>query len=88
MVIRANKEIVIPAYLYHYLTNDKIIKRLQLLAETRSGTFPQITFSEISNLDISLPSIDRQEKIVAILSALDDKIEVNRAINKNLPACA
>lgn len=88
MVIRANKEIVIPAYLYHYLTNDKIIKRLQLLAETRSGTFPQITFSEISNLDISLPSIDRQEKIVAILSALDDKIEVNRAINKNLEATA
>lgn len=84
MVIRANKEIVIPAYLYHYLTNDKIIKRLQLLAETRSGTFPQITFSEISNLDINLPSIDRQRKVVAILSALDNKIEVNRAINKNL----
>lgn len=88
MVIRANKEIVIPAYLYHYLTNDKIIKRLQLLAETRSGTFPQITFSEISNLDINLPSIDRQRKVVAILSALDDKIEVNRAVNKNLPVCA
>ena len=41
---------------------------LQELAESRSGTFPQITFDEIKSLNIDLPSKDFQQHIVNIQS--------------------
>jgi type I restriction enzyme S subunit len=61
---------------------------LQVLAETRSGTFPQITFSEIRNIEIPLPPLPIQRTIAATLSCLDDKIELNNRINANLEAQA
>ena len=63
----------------------QIIEDLQHLAETRSGTFPQITFnSELANIEILLPPLETQEKIAQVLSSLDDKIELNNKINQNL----
>ena len=44
MVLRANKEEILPRYLYFFLTAENVLQELQYLAETRSGTFPQITF--------------------------------------------
>ena len=85
MVIRANTEIIIPEYLFIFLQMPTIIAELQMLAETRSGTFPQITFSsEISPLSISLPDKGTQNRIVEIFRSLDDKIELNNKINENL----
>lgn len=85
MILRANTELIMPRYLYYLLTSDKVLAELQHLAETRSGTFPQITFlSEIAPMEISIPPLDVQEKIAAILSSLDDKIDLNRRINENL----
>lgn len=85
MVIRANAEIIIPEYLFIFLQMPTIIAELQMLAETRSGTFPQITFSsEISPLSISLPDKGTQNRIVEIFRSLDDKIELNNKINENL----
>lgn len=85
MVLRAKKEEILPRYLYFFLTSENVLRELQHLAETRSGTFPQITFdSELASFPISLPPLETQKKIAAVLSALDDKIELNNAINKNL----
>ena len=83
MVLRANEKIR-PLYLYYILQSQVVIAELQMLAESRSGTFPQITFSELSLLTTSLPDIDSQDKIINILGVLDDKIELNRRINANL----
>lgn len=85
MVLRPNKNKVLSKYLYLILKSDEIIEDLQHLAETRSGTFPQITFnSELANIEILLPPLETQEKIVCVLSSLDDKIELNNKINQNL----
>ena len=85
MVLRVNQEKILSKYFYYWITSEKILSELQHLAETRSGTFPQITFdSELANLQIKVPPLEIQKKIVAVLSALDDKIELNNAINKNL----
>lgn len=65
MVIRSNEKIS-PKYLYYFLTSPKIINYLQELAESRSGTFPQITFDEIKSLEINLPSKEVQQHIVNI----------------------
>ena len=85
MVIRANSEIVLPEYLFIFLQMPAVIAELQILAETRSGTFPQITFSsEISPLCINIPDKEIQKRIVHIFRSLDYKIELNNKINENL----
>jgi type I restriction enzyme S subunit len=83
MVIRANDKIL-PEFLFQVLKSAEIIDQLQVLAETRSGTFPQITFSELAAIDFDLPPLPTQRAIAGTLSCLDDKIELNRRINANL----
>lgn len=75
---------VSPKYLYYFLKNSSTVAELQLLAETRSGTFPQITFSEVANLTIPVPSLAVQEVIVQTMQCLEDKITCNEQINDNL----
>ena len=84
MVIRVKKDVVSPKYLYYFLKNSSTVAELQLLAETRSGTFPQITFSEVANLTIPVPSLAVQEVIVQTMQCLEDKITCNEQINDNL----
>lgn len=88
MVLRKKSNIIDNRYLYKYLTSDKMLNYLQMIAEGRSGTFPQITFNELKNLSLNLPSLEEQKAIAKILSDLDEKIEVNNKINKNLEEMA
>ncbi len=54
-------------------------------AESRSGTFPQITFREnVANIKIDLPPLIEQRKIVQRLSVVNDKVKLNNQINDNL----
>ena len=78
MVLRANSDVVLPKYLFYFLTSKNVLVLLQHLAETRSGTFPQITFStEIAPLEMFLPEMDQQRKIVGYLDAVNKKIKNN-----------
>ncbi len=89
MVLRVlDKEVISPKYLYYFLTSDEIVSYLQMLAESRSGTFPQIRFEEVSLLDIKLPPLNVQNEIVELVASLDDKIELNNKINQELEALA
>lgn len=88
MVLRSTDKIL-PKFLFILLTSEQIITYLQAMAETRSGTFPQITYgAELAPIIVNVPDIETQEKIVKILSALDEKIELNNKINENLHAQA
>jgi type I restriction enzyme S subunit len=87
MVLR-NKPCILPKYLYYLLTNNNTIRNLHAIAVGRSGTFPQITYSELANIKFLLPSIDEQEKILSTLLDFDNKIAVNRSICENLEAQA
>ena len=87
MVLRS-KPIVSSYFLFQILKSVIVLKNLQMLAESRSGTFPQITYSELSNVRVKVPPLPVQDKIVGILSALDSKIENNNKINANLEAQA
>lgn len=83
MVIR-NKGNINNDFLFQVLKSENIINHLQMLAETRSGTFPQITFKEISNLEISIPTLENQNRISNFLKNIDKKIELNNHINDSL----
>ena len=84
MVLRYNDK-VLPEFLYAILKSNYVIAELQHLAETRSGTFPQITFSsELSPMKVSLPDKKTQEQIVSVLSSIEQKMDTNSQINNNL----
>lgn len=85
MVLRT-KENVDVNYIYKYITSEEMLSEFQIIAESRSGTFPQITFDSISKLELSLPPLPEQRAIAAVLSSLDDKIELLREQNKTLEA--
>ena len=87
MVIRAKEEIL-PKFLYFFLTSNEITSWLQHLAESRSGTFPQITFDQVKDLDINLPPLSEQEFISDFIFTLDEKIEINRRMNSTLESMA
>ncbi|QQM26253.1 restriction endonuclease subunit S [Elizabethkingia sp. M8] len=77
-----DKKKVEPYYLYHYL------KRLDL-SNLNSGTgVPSMTFRAYYDIKIKLPDLPTQQKIASVLSALDDKIELNNRINAELEAMA
>lgn len=85
MVLRPKKEIILPRFLFAFLSSNHVLMELQHLAETRSGTFPQITFSsELAPMLISVPDFATQEKIVGILNSIEERIQNNNAINANL----
>lgn len=85
MVIRANHK-VLPQYLYQILKSEEVINQLQTLAESRSGTFPQITFSEVAQIDVCIPKLDEQKEVAIFLKLFDDKIDNNKKINHHLVA--
>jgi len=87
MVIRARTS-VLPRFLYHFLTNRRTTDWLQELAESRSGTFPQITFDQVAELELTLPPGKIQRAIASFLDALDAKVEVNVRLNETLEAMA
>lgn len=87
MVLRPKTDVIFPRFLFAFLTSSQVLAKLQHLAETRSGTFPQITFSsELAPLPISVPDLETQEKIVRLLSSIEEKIQNNNTINNNLAA--
>lgn len=88
MVIRAKFDHVFPRFLYHFLTSAQTIEWLQHLAESRSGTFPQITFDQVAELQLSLPPRSDQEAIARFLDCIDGKIELNRRANETLESMA
>ena len=53
-----------------------------------SGQRYTLSLETINSMPILLPSLDKQKRIGEIFTLLDNKIKLNRAINKNLEAMA
>lgn len=83
-VIDVDFEKAVPDYIYYVLTQREITEHLQAIAEQSVSAYPSIKPSDIENLELILPDRKTQEKIVAILSSIDEKIKQNNEINNNL----
>lgn len=82
LIIRPDPSVFCPEYVYWLFRSDVIQDQIKRF---RSGTAqPQLPISSIKKFEIPLVDIKTQKKIAAILSALDEKIAINRAINDNL----
>lgn len=72
--------------LYHFLRPST--QSLMLSLASSGGTRKALTKSMIERFEVPQPSIQEQRAIARILGALDDKIELNREINRTLEATA
>lgn len=78
--IRAKEEIINSDFLYYLLKNS-----INLLKHNTHGSvFDTITRETFDSIEIKLPPLETQQKIAKVLSAIDDKIELNNSINNNL----
>lgn len=70
-------------FLYYLLRYNK-----EKIENMGSGTtFKEVSGNTMRGIEVTVPeSIEDQKKIASILSTIDDKIERNEAINKNLTA--
>ena len=75
-----DSDIVDKMYLFYLLK----ISVDSMTAGTHGSVMMHITKSDMENFEFDIPSLDVQKKIAAILSALDEKIAINREINENL----
>ena len=58
--------------------------RSHLVNQANGSVFQNLKTDIVRDFDIRIPSIAEQNKIVEILHSLDDKIELNNQINRNL----
>lgn len=86
-IIRPDSAKLHTEYLKYFLLNPKF-KNYMLSLASVGGTRNALTKGMIEDFDIELPELPIQERIASILSALDDKIELNRQTNQTLEAIA
>lgn len=79
--LRASKEVE-PLFFYYLLSQDMFFN--YVMQGAKGTKMPRGDRNQIMQWPVLLPSKSEQQKIASILSALDEKIEVNRRINDNL----
>ncbi|HCH49879.1 MAG TPA: restriction endonuclease subunit S [Proteus sp.] len=85
MVLRAKNNFH-PLFAYFLLTLNETTDKLQRIAELRSGTFPQITFNELSLIKFAFPVVDSIVELFSIsyLKPFFEKNLLNRQENESL----
>lgn len=78
--LRAKEGLVDEEYLYYLIKHNVVV----LKKNTHGSVFDTITRDTFDGIEVDLPSLVEQKVVASILRDLDDKIELNNAINKNL----
>lgn len=81
-LLRPNNSIVLPWYLYFYMSSKNFQNRLN--GHATGTTVIGIKQKELRNIEIELPSLSIQKSIVRKLVPISKKIEINKEINANL----
>ena len=76
------KDRIVSEYLYYWLNSEEA--QNQIDAKCIGSTQKALTIETLNKFQISLPSIDVQRKIVAMIRPIEEKINANRKVNKNL----
>lgn len=73
-----NESIVVPQFLYYTML------QLDLLQYNEGTTIPSLRTETLNRIELQIPSIDNQKRILRYLATIDNKITLNTAINENL----
>lgn len=69
-------------FIYHFLTSSYFKNFITM--RTEGSVIPHLYQKDFVELDFPLPKMEAQNKIVGILDSIDQKIEINNAVNENL----
>lgn len=72
-----NTDIVLPKYLYY------VMSLIDLNNYNEGTTIPSLRTETLNRLEFDIPSLVEQETILSCLNPIDEKIELNNAINNN-----
>lgn len=87
VLLKIDKSKCIPTYLLYSLMSEYV--QLQIRRINRTGSIvSNLNISSLKELKILLHNFEEQSKIANILSAIDDKIQINNQINQELEAMA
>ena len=86
--MRPDRRHVIPEFVVYYFKTHE--GQYKLLANTAQVGVPSIAqpVTYLRTIEIPIPPLDEQRAIAHILGTLDDKIELNRQMNRTLEAIA
>lgn len=83
LTLRPNLDLVKPQFLYYFFKTRN--GHNQLLSASHGSVQVNIAKREVvESIPVSIPDIETQDSIIEILSSLDDKIELNNKIKKEL----
>lgn len=88
VILESKKDKIEPKYLFYFLSQKETTEYLHSIAEASTSAYPSLKPSDIEALDILLPPLPEQKAIAAVLSSLDDKIDLLHRQNKTLEAMA
>lgn len=71
-------------YLYWFMRTPQYQKKI--VATASGSTVKHTSPSRICDVEINLPSIDKQKKIASLLNSIEKKIHISERINDNLAA--
>jgi len=77
---------IFPKYLYYWIISPE--GKQQILGSAIGSTQQALTIDNLKRTTLAFPNINEQRRIAEILSSLDDKIELNRKMNKTLESIA
>ena len=87
IVFRAIENLSDPDYLY-YLVCSPIVRDVAIKSMVGSSGRQRVQTDVVENIEIAVPTLIEQRKIVKVLSSIDDKIAINSRINKNSALCS
>lgn len=82
--LRCDEKVINKEYLYYYLTSS--LAQNQFKSKANGSVVNNLKSDTVKATTIVLPSLLTQEKIISILSSIDEKIIENNKINNNLAA--
>ena len=85
-ICEINDAVVDRNFLAAYLQSD--LGQREIMAQTVGSTQPKLALFRIGDIRVPVPPLPEQRAIAAVLGALDDKIELNRRMNRTLEAIA
>ena len=85
-IVRVDQSLADVNYLYYYFFQNSVNEYINKLSSQSSQ--PNLNLELLGNLEFKSRKLESQQKIATVLSALDDKIELNNQINTELEAMA
>ena len=87
VLLKIDKSKCLPKYLLYTLMSEYVQVQIRRINQTGS-IVSNLNISSLRELKIPLHNFEEQRKITNILSAIDDKIQINNQINQELEAMA